>query len=200
VIVGQIRNKSQQTTNITYKIDDGTGEIEVKQWLDETSRDSMESDSKLEQDAYVKAFGRLRSFNNKRHVGANFVRPVEDKNEISHHLLDATLVHLHFTRGPLGAKPGANADKRVGDGDAMETSYNHQNGGSELNNVSVTARRVYQALKDTPQSNEGVNIQEVARVMRMDIQQVHKAGQELLEYGHIYTTVDDDTWAVLNTF
>ena len=32
--VGQIRTISTQATNITYKLDDGTGLIEVKQWID----------------------------------------------------------------------------------------------------------------------------------------------------------------------
>src|SRR3954470_17340678 len=107
--VGQIRNVSTQTTNITYKIDDGTGTVEVKQWID---IDTSTSDSggaedmnkaKLVENAYCRVWGRLKAFNNKRHVGAHVIRPVTDYNEINYHLLEATVVHLFFTRGPPSA-------------------------------------------------------------------------------------------------
>lgn len=35
-----IRNISRNATNISYTMEDGTGEIEVRQWLDSTSDDS----------------------------------------------------------------------------------------------------------------------------------------------------------------
>lgn len=35
-----IRNISKNATNISYTMEDGTGEIEVRQWLDSTSDDS----------------------------------------------------------------------------------------------------------------------------------------------------------------
>jgi replication factor A2 len=35
-----IRNISRNATNISYTMEDGTGEVEVRQWLDSTSDDS----------------------------------------------------------------------------------------------------------------------------------------------------------------
>ncbi|KAI9864497.1 MAG: replication factor A protein 2, partial [Pleopsidium flavum] len=73
--IGQIRNISTQTTNITYKLDDGTGTIEVKQWidsdattaLDTTNNNSDNPKPKLIENAYARVWGRLKAFNNKRH-------------------------------------------------------------------------------------------------------------------------------------
>lgn len=112
--VGQVRAISMQTTNVTYKLDDGTGIIEVKQWIDAEQYgddDGMgggEKKDKVVEQGYVRVWGRLKAFNNKRHVGANIIRPIHDFNEIQYHLLEATVVHLHFTRGPPG-ELGANS-------------------------------------------------------------------------------------------
>ena len=60
------------------------------------------------------------------------------------------------------------------------------------------AKRVYEALITSPQSNEGLHIQNVALLLGIPIAEVMKAGDELLSSGLIYTTVDDNTWAVMD--
>lgn len=65
-------------------------------------------------------------------------------------------------------------------------------------NLSPNARRVFQCLKETPQNNEGLNMQHVAASLRMPLTEVAKAGDELLTQSLIFTTVDDNTWAILD--
>lgn len=205
--VGQIRNISTQTTNITYKLDDGTGTIEVKQWIDtdagsgamDTSTVTDLSAPKLVENEWARVWGRLKAFNNKRHVGAHVIRPIADKMEITYHLLEATYVHLYFTRGPLEPGGGKSADQGVAGG-----GYTGMEGGSmagprnaQLASLSVEARRVYQMLKSTPQSNEGLHVQNLAVELRLSVPEVMKAGDELLRDSLIYTTIDDNTWALL---
>lgn len=199
--VGQIRNISKQTTNVTYKLDDGTGSMEVKVWIDaETYANQDESSGKVEpvEQQYVRVWGRMKAFNNRRHVGATIVRPIQDYNEIQYHLLEATVVHLHFSRGPLEqmqAKGGANG--------AANGGYNQQNNnvntGSGLPaSASSTARRIHKALMDTDQGLEGLHIQTIAMQTGLDLMEVQKGGDELQGLGLIYTTVDDNTWAILD--
>jgi replication factor A2 len=202
MFIGQIRNISTQATNITYRLDDGTGSIDVKKWIDPDAREALEvgATSTLQQDTYVKVWGKLKQFSNKRHVGATFVRPLSDLNEISHHLLEATLVHLHFSRGPIAATKGGAANN----GGGMDTSMGNgagYGGGSEpfLNGVSANAKKVYRMIKETPQSNEGLHMSDIANRLNMEINACGKAGEELMNSGVIYTTVDDNTWALLNT-
>jgi replication factor A2 len=199
--VGQIRNISKQTTNVTYKLDDGTGSIEVKVWIDaETYANQDESNQKPEpvEQQYVRVWGRMKAFNNRRHVGATIVRPIQDFNEIQYHLLEATAVHLHFSRGSLEsmqAKGGANG--------AVNGGYKQQNGaatsGSGLPpSASMAARRIHKCLMDTDQGLEGLHMQTIAMQTGLDISEVQKAGDELQGLGLIYTTVDDNTWAILD--
>ena len=206
--VGQIRNISNQTTNITYKLDDGTGTIEVKQWVDPEASNTMDLDGdggasskpKLTTNEWVRVWGRLKTFSNKRHVGAHVIRPITDKMDIMYHLLEATYVHLYFTRGPL------DQIKQEHSGGANGNAYGaHDGGGGDSNtnrgpmpSVSQTAKRVYQTIKTSPQNNEGLHVQNIAVICGMNVADVMKAGGELLSHSMIYTTVDDNTWALLD--
>lgn len=200
--IGQIRNISTQATNITYKLDDGTGTIEVKQWIDvDASSDNSTKNQKpkLVENDYARVWGRLKAFNNKRHVGAHVIRPITDKMEITHHLLEATYVHLYFTRGPLdqaSKSNEANVQDQAG-GYGMNSSSTMMGNGRQMPNVSLGAKRVYETLANTPQNNEGLHVQNIAASVQMSVQDVMKAGDELLSHSMIYTTVDDNTWALL---
>ena len=202
--VGQIRNISTQTTNITYKLDDGTGTIEVKQWIDAdaTSMDvdgTTTSKPKLLENEWAHVWGRLKAFNNKRHVGAHVIRPITDKMEIQYHLLESTYVHLYFTRGDLSTikqENGANNKQQ------NQAGYGGAGGGDmsmgkPMPSLSVNARRVVQTLKTSPQSNEGLHVQNIASIAGMNVADVLKAGDELMEHSMVFTTVDDETWALL---
>lgn len=204
--IGQVRNISKQTTNVTYRLDDGTGTIEVKVWVDSdsmmTSEDGVGAKEEVKEEQYVRVWGRMKQFNNKRHVGATIVRPVQDYNEIQYHLLEATVVHLHFSRGPLeqikgGGQSGAGANGAM---NGMNGGYQQQNGGGSglPPSASTAAKRVYKCLMDTPQQNEGLHLQDIALQTGMDVSDVQKGGDELQGLGVIYTTVDDHTWAILD--
>jgi len=151
--------------------------------------------AKLVEGSYCRAWGKLKSFNDKRSVGAQIIRPVEDMNEVSYHLLEATAIHLYFTRGPPG---GANTGAANTNGGAA------QGGGAvfgkhDLTGYSALARRVFQYLLETPQSNEGLHQQAIAANLGLESADVLRAGDDLLSAGFIYTTVDDQTWAILET-
>ncbi len=133
--------------------------------------------------------------------------------EIIYHLLEATYVHLYFTRGPP-APPAEQerTSKQVsvvagGYGDSAST-LSRSGGGGEgggaggagqmMPNLSENAKRVFQSLKSTPQNNEGLHVQNIAASVGMSLNEVLKAGDELLSHSLIYPTVDDLTWALLD--
>ncbi|KAL6708506.1 Replication factor A protein 2 [Coniothyrium glycines] len=194
--VGQIRNISTQTTNTTYRLDDGTGSIEVKQWIDSDALDQTNpTKARLVEGAYCRAWGKLKSFGERRSVGAQIIRPVEDLNEVNYHLLEATAVHLYFTRGPPGAANAGPATTNGGGQQAAGTGG--QFGSWDLSPYNAAARRVFQFLRESPQTNEGLHQQDIAAKLKMDTADVARAGDDLLGGGLIYTTVDDQTWAIL---
>lgn len=172
--------------------------VEVKQWIDsDANQDQMDTESsksRLVEDGYCRVYGRLKAFNNKKHVGAHVIRPITDYNEINYHLLEATAVHLFFTRGP---PPSGQSN---GQGNAQGQNHGQQESGSDMKNMpnlSAAARRVYTHLKSMPQNNEGMHVQLLASQLGMDVNEVYKGGEELLSIALIFTTIDDNTWAVM---
>ncbi|KAE9371155.1 replication protein A, subunit RPA32 [Stipitochalara longipes BDJ] len=194
--VGQINSISAQATNTTYKVDDGTGLVEVKQWIDSDAEVANAKPSPKEGE-YLRIFGRLKAFNNKRHVAAHVIRPIADYNEVNYHLLEATAVHLYFTQGP--PEGVANGVKSEGgmfvDGGA--TNGAAAKGAKLPAKVTGVGRKVYELLQSEPQNNEGLHVNMIAQKLGVPSNEVFKAGDVLLGEGLIYTTVDDETWAVL---
>jgi replication factor A2 len=208
LFVGQVRNISSQSTNITYKIDDGTGEVEVKKWVDSATADSMDTDegkapgdgkSEVELNGYARVFGAIKSFGNKRYIGAHSVRPLTNINELHCHILEATAVHLFFTRGPpggtgAGAGAGSNAagDAVMGGADDYGAGQNRA-----LMSMSPLAKKIYNLLKTEPQDDTGLHMQQIASKLNLPATDVARAGDELLGAGVIFSTMDEQTWAIL---
>jgi replication factor A2 len=195
--VGQVRNVSPQTTNITFRLDDGTGIIEVKQWIDADKHDDSKSNFELDQ--YVRVWGKLKSFNNKRHVGAHVIKPVTDFNEVNYHLLEATYVHLFFTKGAPGGGQGANGN--AGDDDSM--FVDGAGGGGDNSNddkvrhCSQKAKKFYNFLHNAEGGSAGIHLHDIAAGTGLSVNDAAAAAEELIGPGVIYTTIDDDTYAIL---
>ena len=198
-IVGQVRAVNPQATNITYRLDDGTGTIDVKKWVDAEKADDTEP--KFAPDTYVRVWGRLKTFNGKKHVGAHMVRAIEDFNEVNYHLLEATYVHLFLTKGaPAGKTAGGDAG-----GDSMFVDGGYNAGGdsggatnSRISSCSRTAQQVFNFINNSPGGNEGIHLNQISSGTGLSVREVLGAADELLGHGIIYTTIDDETWAPLD--
>ncbi|KAK4685127.1 replication factor A2, partial [Tremellales sp. Uapishka_1] len=100
LLIGSVRNQSVSATNVSYEIGDGTGYIDVRLWLDSADDEGGKMEG-VSQDKYVSIMGTLKTFGGKRHVSATHIRPIEDHNEINHHLLKALYVSMKY-RHPSG--------------------------------------------------------------------------------------------------
>ncbi|ODA77685.1 hypothetical protein RJ55_06287 [Drechmeria coniospora] len=192
--VGQVRSVNPQPTNINFKIDDGTGQVEVKKWIDADKQD--EPDPGFELDSYVRVWGRLKSFSNKRHVGAHVIRPVADFNEVNYHLLEASYVHLFFTKGPLGGA-AANGDSMFVDGGNGAAASMAPQSNGKLSGCTALGKKIFNFINDTPGGNEGMHLNVITNGTGLSVRDVLTGADELLGQGLIYTTVDDETWALL---
>jgi replication factor A2 len=198
--VGQIRNVATPTTHVSYKLDDGTGSIEVKQFVDSDQTEPDESRAELVEGIYCRAWGNLKVFNGRKHVNAVIIRPVEDMNEVSYHLLEATAVHLYYTRGPIDQVVNDSKPTRAAGGDGQGDQYgNAVPQKIDLSPFSALARKVYMHIRDTPKANEGISHKQIAADLGVTPSAVATAGDELLGGGVIYSTLDDLTWDILQT-
>ncbi|QSS58850.1 single-stranded DNA binding protein p30 subunit, partial [Histoplasma capsulatum] len=174
--VGQVRAVSHLTTFVTYKLDDGTGEIEVKLWLEKNAvnptGDDMDtgdaprsSESEIPINGYAKVWGKLNNFNNRRNFVAHVIRPITNIDEYNCHFLEATAIHLYYTRGPVGGHLG---NERPLPG-ATHPSGGGPLAGKTLPPMSPLARKMYETLSNTPQSNEGLHVQHLASLMGLPV-------------------------------
>jgi len=198
-----VRSVNAQATNITYRLDDGTALIDVKKWVD--AEKAEDTNPQFGLDTYVRVYGRLKNFANKKHVGAQIMRAVEDPNEISYHMLEATYVHLYLTKGPPGQQGGGGDAAAGGDGMFVDGGYgagtSTGGGGAVVSRVAACSRNaqtMFNYLNNSPGGNEGLHLNVIANGTRMPVRDVMNAADELLGNGMIYTTMDDETWAILD--
>lgn len=148
--------------------------------------------SQLIEGAYCRAWGKLKSFHDRRHVNVQIIRPVEDMNEVSYHMLEATAVHLYYTRGPLD-QAGKSGGAAPANGASHQTAAREQ----EAAAFGPTALQVYRYLQKQPQGDAGVHQQQIASDLGLNTVDVARAGDQLIEGGLMYTTLDELTWALL---
>jgi len=82
------------STNTIYYIEDGTGSIEVRIWIDSNDNDMALQSSQYGENMYIRAIGSVRVFNNKRSIMAFHIHLIEDFNEITAHFLEVVKVNL----------------------------------------------------------------------------------------------------------
>lgn len=216
-IVGQVRSVKPQPTNITYRIDDGTAAIDVKKWVDSEAQQGDDDgmgggagSGAIAPDAFVRVWGRLKSLGGKKHLSANFIRQIEDFNEVNYHMLEVTYVHLFFTKGKQGAGGGGGGE-RGGDSMFVDQGYGAGGGDVAMGNAggnsamqarlatcSRNAQTMCNFINNAPGGTEGVNLHVIAQGTRLSVRDIVNAADELLGQGIIYTTQDDETWAILD--
>jgi len=182
--------------------------IDVKQWIDAEQGGSSSQlpyhllswSAHYSTDTYVRVTGQLKSFHNKRHVGAHHIRPVVDHNEVIFHLLEATSIHLSNTRGPPGL---AKAGQSYGTHDVMDGIISGNVSGlqqshGQIDHLEPLQRRIMMYVHNNASSNEGVHVQTVAQSIQAPSASVMQAVEQLATDGLLYTTIDDDHVSSLN--
>ncbi len=160
-IVGCVRNHEQKSTNLTIEVEDGTGLIEVKTWMNEGDDCSAVANLRQEccQDhVFIRVIGQIKEFDGKRHIQATDIRLLGTKNELTYHFLEVAYsfdkyqkrkesgmgvgmgVGMGYGIGNMSSMPktmGANVSMNQGGGnsvnDAVSSSIRKLGGESELN-------------------------------------------------------------------
>ena len=99
-IVGAVRSAADNSTNVTYELEDGTGLIEIKQWnTDNDCRALAEMRSRCTQEhVYIKCIGQIKDYDGKKTLVADQVRIVNSIDEVTHHFLEVVYSGEKFKR------------------------------------------------------------------------------------------------------
>jgi len=188
--VGIIREVSEAATNISYKIDDMTGDfISVRKWLDDEEKTAFKR-SECRENTYVRVVGNMKALSEGklRNVMAFNITPVVDFDEITYHFLDVVHAKLAIEKivggsstAPLGGVQtpgGANAD----------------NFGGGYNDAGLTGQNklVFNYISACTEE-QGIHFQSLKNKCRgMQEKQLRNCIEWLSNEGHIYSTIDDD--------
>lgn len=190
-VVGCIVEMKEQSTNIQYTIEDGTGRVECKMWLEEDDGDDMSQErAKCVEGAYVRVIGTVKVFNDKRNISAFNVRPVTDFNEITHHSLEAIYVNLKSSGKGSSAPTSSSASFA---GAATKSFEGTNSAGGGMDSLQSDVLKVF--TENSSNDNEGLDIK---RAIEMLVPKGHsssdirKAIGFLTDEGHLYSTIDEN--------
>ena len=184
-----------QTSAVTLEIDDGTGRIDTRYWLtndpeDETAQNNEAAD--WQEGVYVRVFGHLRQFKNntdKNSFVAMSIKPIDDFNEITFHLLEATYIHLKNLKE---AQNPAAAYSYQGGQNPYEAQQQQVDQSADLQPLYATVLEIVQRASNT---EEGASINFILEQMSaydVDESQVRGAIEYLSSEGHLYPTFDEE--------
>ncbi|XWS17934.1 hypothetical protein CRYUN_Cryun33cG0110300 [Craigia yunnanensis] len=115
-VVGMVFNINVRSSDIRFRLDDGTGRVECIRWVTE-DLDTREMDA-LEDGTHVRVNGHVQSFQGKKQLSAFSVRSMKNFDEVTCHLIDCIYVHLQNSKvqsqgGALAQPPVVNSSLSI---------------------------------------------------------------------------------------
>jgi len=199
-IVGIITSADEQQTNLQYTVDDGTGSIVAKMWVDAEQDAAMqERRAEWKEGKMVRVVGQLRVFNHTRSVVAFTIQPIKDFNEYSYHFIECVHTHLHLTKGKApagaGAMGAASGMQSMGGAQPMQTTGGFGAAPQAASNANLLQDTVLGFFKDCADSEVGSTVDECFNAVSAHgatQQQIRDLVEHLTSEGHLYSTIDDN--------
>lgn len=208
--VAAVRNAEEQSTHIKYEVEDGTGLIEVKQFIDESTDTTFirEMREKTARDnIYVRVIGQLKDFGESHSVVGFSVRVLSSGNELTHHMLEvvysgerykkerggnfggSTMTSTPFgTNAPLSSPVPSTSMSNM---NAMGSySQQHQ---SESGTDSALHNAVLGYIKANDDIEVGADLKQCEQALapKYSTQDIKRSIDHLSTQGLIYSTIDE---------
>ncbi|KAI0362110.1 replication protein A subunit RPA32 [Trametes cingulata] len=208
--VAQVLSVQPQTTNYIYLLNDGTANMEARQWVEANADDEGNPREEIKESTYVRVLGSLKVFGNKRYITATHIKPCKSADELFFHILEAATVTLIFERGPP-PRPSEGAHalmNRVNGGANGHSAYTAQPTTAAANTTQFAhlpplQREIIAFILSQPKSDEGIHVAAIARHIaatsggdQKDAAAISQALDQLMDQGHVYSTIDDSHFSV----
>ncbi|KAJ6547636.1 hypothetical protein B0H19DRAFT_277667 [Mycena capillaripes] len=195
-VVAELYNHSAFTTNRNFGLDDGTGRIDAKMWID-TPDDQLDQPWRGLptgkavglQPVYVRVTGSIKTHNNKRHIHASNIRLVKDQNEVYFHILETISVNVILQKG-LPSRGGQ--EQPSGAVQGQSSAYAIQSRPTQAQKMfSPMADEVVHYLRTAPPNPDGIHVGDIAKALNANAMELSDTVDKLIDDGHIFTTIDD---------
>lgn len=181
--IGVVRKVENNALSIILTIEDGTGSVEVKKWIDETVTTQKKEIEKYESklNKYVFIGGALNEFNGKKNIQVTAIYSVTDHNQLLYHNLNVIYNHLKSQ-------------------DMIEPSVKNEEeslfvSSEEVKTIDVNLNKVLSFLKKHSNSmQEGVPLNFIVQSLNISRELALNYCQELIDSGKLYTGYDDTSF------
>lgn len=172
--IGIVRNIEQDTTKISFSIQDDTGTVTAVMWLE---ADKNPADNICTQvNTYVRVYGLLRNQNNQQHVLILRMYPLEDLNELTSHFMEVIYFILK-------------ANKPAEESTAPPTLTFD----STMSGMSAEQVAVLEIVRSANEAECGIEKRDIlTQVPKHVVSRLDEILDFLLCEGHIYTTSSED--------
>ncbi|KAH8505167.1 hypothetical protein Peur_045381 [Populus x canadensis] len=191
-IVGRVSHKEDKASEYSFLIDDGTGQIECTQWVQESL--DTEQMGEILVGMYVRVHGHLRGLQGRRFLNIFSIRPVTDFNEVPNHFIECIYVHFYNTRirGVTAQPPVANSTNTSLKGYQAAPPYQSSaySSADGLNNASQMILNFLQ--QPSYLTTEGAHYDAIAGQLKIPTDKLKEVLQVLVDNGLVYTTINDD--------
>jgi replication factor A2 len=197
-IVGCVFDVEDQSTFTKFEIEDSTGKVEVKLWKDQEDGGAFnERLNACRTGVYVRAIGNVRIFQDVIHIVSHDIRPVEDPNELTHHLLETIYLHCVNTKGPLQPTQAASAwgAPAPTHGSNLNNSMMQEENNSGMSPVQQKVVQFFSANDTDDDDGTGLAVSRVVAGLQgqgVSEADVKDAIEFLANEGHLYSTIDDE--------
>ncbi|KAH3680525.1 hypothetical protein WICMUC_000256 [Wickerhamomyces mucosus] len=177
--VGVVRNVTDNTSRLDIQVEDGTGSLDLRVWIDESKSNPY---SDITTGIYVYCTGAVKEFNGKKNIQHVTIRKIEDPNEVIYHHLSAIDTYITAKNIGLNGANGANGSQKEG----LFVSE------PESGNVSVIDRIFNFINENTPSMPEGVPVTYIAQSLNLLTDDVVLHCGKLTEDAKIYLGYDEN--------
>ncbi|RLV90138.1 Replication factor A protein 2 [Spathaspora sp. JA1] len=172
--IGVVRKINVFESAISFVIEDGTGSVEVRKWInhDSTTKEAEEEAYTSWVNTYVYVGGALKEFNEKTSIQYPTLYQVTDSNQIVYHHLSAIMNHLRSQGIPTTGKkePGLFVSEKP----------------------ASIPDQIYQLLREnSPSMPEGVPLTYICQKLGITPQVAEHHCSDLMESGKVYAGYDD---------
>ncbi|OWM67325.1 replication protein A 32 kDa subunit A-like [Punica granatum] len=199
-LVGMVDQKVERVTDVTFALDDGTGRVECRRWINE-GFDSKEMND-IQDGMYARVIGHLRGSQGGKQIAAFAVRPVLNFDEVTFHFIDCIHQHLLKSRSKVDA---TNQSKSAEDSNSTITSMGTQptasghvtapsnefSGQYSVGGLKSCDQKVLEYLQQNFSIEKGVHRDEISKQLKIPVDKIMEAIRTLEDEGLIYSTIDE---------
>ncbi|XP_050365114.1 replication protein A 32 kDa subunit A [Argentina anserina] len=198
-VLGMVFEKAEQATCVNFMLDDGTGRIKCRRWVNE-SFDSTEMEQ-IQDGMYVSVNGHLKVFQGVREIVAFSVRPVKNFDEVAFHYIEC--IHnnllLQKLKGSAVIQPqpmGSSVYTPVkSEPSGHQTTSSNQVGKFTADGQKSVHELIHEYMMLQPSSADangnGITTQELSQHLKLPMEKIMDGIRTLEEEGTLYSTIDE---------